>query len=183
MPSLTNSATFTFGPEAPEVSEVAVTLLALPIPTAPSGRGRLVHPTLGTLDYTYAPTNWTNIDSDVIVTPVWATSKTLQGSASTLWQGDLRDVTCIERWDQDAGGVRMPMDMLRTLIAFFCNPPDPASSQVVWHPNYTSDLVFKVAMVDLTVGGQGITLDAVASWRLWARRDVELSLKILGRVL
>lgn len=183
MPTLTGSSTFSFGPAAPTVVETTVTVLALPIGGAPSGKGRLVHPTLGTLDYDYAPTNWTNIDSDVLIPPVWASSKTLQGAASTLWRGDVRDVTCIEHWDQDAGDLRLPIGMLRVLIAFFSNPPDPASGYVQWHPTYTSDLVFKVAMVSLTVGGQGITLDSLATKRGWAaRRDVELQLKILGRV-
>jgi hypothetical protein len=183
MPALTNSATLSFGPGSPAVDEVTVTVLALPVTPAPTGRGRLVHPTLGTLDYNYAPTNWTNIDGDVLTTPVWASSKTLQGAATTLWRGDLRDVTCTEHWDQDAGELRMPIEMLRTLIAFYSNPPDPASGYVAWHPTYTTDLVFKVALVGLTVGGQGITLDSIATRRHWARRDVELTLKVLGRVV
>ena len=182
MPTLTNSATFTFGPASPIVEEVTVTVLALPMTRAPTGRGRLVHPTLGTLDYDYAPTSWTNVDADVLSSPVWASSKTLQGAATTLWRGDLRDVTCIEHWDQDAGELRMPIFMLRTLVAFYANPPDPANAYVTWHPTYTSDLVFNVAMVGLTVGGEGITLDSIATRRNWARRDVELSLKVLGRV-
>lgn len=183
MPTLNNSATLAFGPGSPAVEDVTVTVLALPITGAPTGRGRLVHPTLGTLDYDYAPTNWTNIDGDVLSSPVWASSKTLQGAATTLWRGDLRDVTCIEHWDQDAGELRMPIGMLRSLIAFYSNPPDPASAYVAWHPTYTTDLVFQVALVNLTVGGQGITLDSIATRRNWARRDVELTLKVLGRVV
>lgn len=182
MPSLTNTATFSFGPASPTAEETTVSVVPLPLAPAPSGRGRLVHPTLGTLDYDYAPSNWTDIDGDVIVRPVWATSKTLQGSATTLWQGDVRDVVCIERWDQDAGELRMPIDMLRSLIAFYMNPVNPADGYVAWHPTYTTDLAFKVALVNLTCGGQGITLDSIATRRDWARRDVELTLKVLGRL-
>lgn len=182
MPSLTNNATFTFGPASPQVEEVAIEIMALPVGPAPTGHGRLVHPTLGTLDYDYTPTNWTNIDADLIVAPVWATSKTLRGSANTLWRGDVRDVVCVERWDSDAGGLKMRMETLRMLIAFFVNPPDPANATVQWWPNYTSDQGFKVAITNLTVGGQGVTLDTLATRKGWARRDVELTLKILGRV-
>jgi hypothetical protein len=183
MPTLTNSSTLTFGPSSPVVDEVTVTILTLPVTSAPTGRGRLVHPTLGTLDYNYAPTNWTNIDGDVLTPPVWAVSQTLQGAATTLWRGNLRDVTCIEHWDQDAGELRMPIEMLRTLIAFYSNPPDPANGYVAWYPTYTTDLAYKVAMTSLTVGGQGITLDSIATRRNWARRDVELALKILDRLV
>ena len=182
MPTLTNTATFSFGPITPTVAETTITILSLPVGTAPTGKGRLVHPTLGTLDYDYAPSSWTDIDADVLIKPVWATSKTLQGSASTLWRGDVRDVACVERWDSDAGELRLPMDMLRTLIAFYANPPDPASGYVAWHPTYTSDLAFKVALTSLTVGGNGVTLDFIASKQDWARRDVELTLQILGRL-
>lgn len=181
MPTLSASGTVTFGPQAPTVTEITVTSIALPVGPTPTGKGRLIHPTLGTLDYEHTPSSWDNIDGDVIVPPVWASAKTLQGSANTLWTGNLRDVTCVERWDSDTGELRMKMSMLRMLIAFFVAPPDPAEAQVEWWPNYTTNLGFKVALTNLTVGGQGITLDTLATRKDWARRDVALTLKILGR--
>jgi hypothetical protein len=182
MPTLTNTATFTFGPITPTVTTTTVTVLALPIGGAPTGKGRLTHPVLGVLDYDYRPSNWSNLDSDILIEPVWASTKTLQGSANTLWRGDVRDVVCVEQWDSDAGDLRMPMEMLRTLIAFYSNPPDPADGYVAWYPTYASDLSFKVALTNLTVGGQGITLDFIATLQDWARRDVALTLKVLGRL-
>lgn len=179
MPTLTNTTTFTIGGGAPVVEEL--TLLVLPPPAEATGKGRLVHPTLGTLDYSYAPNSWTNVDGDVIAAPVWASTKTLQGASSTLWRADIRDVECRERWNTEAGGLKMPIEMVRTLILFFTNPPDPASSAVEWYPTYTSSLGFKVALVDLNVGGQGVTLDWVTR-KGWVTGDVELALRILGRV-
>lgn len=179
MPTLTNSDTFTIGGAAPVVEELS--LLVLPPASSTTGKGRLVHPTLGTLDYDNAPTRWRNIDGDIIAAPTWASTKTLQGAANTLWPGAIRDVDCLEAWDSDAGGIKMRMSMLRGLILFFQNPPDPAVGAVQWYPSYTTDLAYTVALVDLTVGGQGVTLDFV-SRQGWARGDVELTLRVLGRV-
>lgn len=179
MPTLTNSATLAIGAAVPAVEEVSITVI--PVASVVSGKGRLVHPTLGTLDYTYAPNNWTNIDGDVIPFPTWAGSKTLQGSSNTLWRGDIRDVTVVERWTRDSGGIIMPIAMLRTLLLFFQNPPDPASAWVLWYPTYTTDLSYKVLLTDLQVGGNGITLNAIATKKDWATEEVSLSLKIVAR--
>lgn len=179
MPTLTNTATLAIGAGAPAVEEVEITVI--PAASVVSGKGRLVHPTLGALDYTYTPNKWTNIDGDVIAPPTWASSKTLQGSSNTLWRGDIRDVTVVERWTRDAGGIIMPMDMLRTLLLFFLNPPDPASAWVLWYPTYTSDLSFKVLLTNLQCGGDGITLDTIASKKGWTTEEVALFLKIVAR--
>lgn len=179
MPTLTNSATLAIGAGAPAVEEVAITVI--PAASVASGSGRLVHPTLGTLDYSYTPNKWTNVDGDVIARPTWASSKTLKGSANTLWRSDIRDVTVVERWTRDAGGIIMPMNMLRNLLLFFGNPPDPASAWVLWYPTYTTDLSFKVLLTDLQVGGDGITLDTIATKKGWATEEVALFLKIVAR--
>lgn len=181
MPTLTSTATFIVGaaPAAAESAPIFVTLTA----GAAMGLGRLIHPTLGTLDYTHPPTEWTNIDGDVISPPVWSSSKTLSGTSNTLWAGNIRDVVCVERW-RDRGALRMTIGQLRTMLAFYQTPPDPSLAQVTWWPNYTSDFGFKVAMVSLTVGGDGVTLDWVSKQMPlgWASdRDVELRLRILGR--
>lgn len=182
MPTLTNSTTFSIGAGSPEIEQITIDVLP-PIGVS-TGRGRLVHPTLGTLDYAYRPNKWSNIDGDVIAPPVWATTKTLRGASNTLWRGDIRDVEVFERWDDESGDLRMPIDMLRMLILFWTNPPDPSVAAVVWSPNYTTDLSYLVAIKDLQVGGEGVTLDMIASrGRGWARGDVTLRMQILGRVV
>jgi hypothetical protein len=179
MPTLTNSATLAIGGAVSAVEEVAITVV--PATSVSTGKGRLVHPTLGTLDYTHAPNSWTNIDGDVLPAPVWASSKTLQGSANTLWTADIRDVTVVERWTADSGGLKMKMSMLRTLLLFWQTPPDPASAWVLWYPTYTTDLSFKVLLTDLQVGGEGITLNPLATKKNWATEEVALFLKIVAR--
>lgn len=180
MATLTNTATLTIGAAEPEIEEVEVTVIAAP--GSATGNGRLVHPTLGTLDYDNTPNEWTNIDGDVIPFPTWASAKTLKGAANTLWRADIRDVTISEKWTNEvSGGLVMRMAMLRTLLAFFLNPPDPAAAWVLWYPTYTTDLSFKVLMTNLTVGGEGITLDTIATKLDWATREVALTLKVVAR--
>lgn len=151
------------------------------------GLGRLVHPTLGTLEYVHPPTEWVNLDADVIAPPVWVSTKTLSGTSNTLWPGNIRDVVCVERW-KERGALRMTMGQLRTMLAFYQSPPDPTLAAVQWFPDYASALGFRVAMVSLTVGGEGVTLDWVSRFNaatagsFVSDRDVELRLRILGRV-
>ncbi len=191
MALLSNSASFAVGAASLDFEETVIVVL----PPAPSslGKGRLIHPTLGTLDYEYPPTDWDNINGDVIVKPVWSSSKTLLGSSNTLHAGDIRDVTCFEQWTSERGQLRMPMGQFQTLLAMYTNPPDPnpAGPQIEWYPDYTSSLGYKVSLTDLTVGGQGIRfnwlshaneyLEDAQGWI--ADNDVVLSIKIIGRVV
>jgi hypothetical protein len=182
MTTLTSSATFTIGAGSAIVESVAVTIL--PAIGSSTGKGRLIHPTLGTLDYGYAPDEWSNIDGDLIVPPIWSSAKTLQGAANALWQGNVRDVIVYECWIQD---LNMPVAMLRQLLAFWQNPPDPdAGSPVQWWPNYASALGFNVAMLSVEVAGdgpgQGVVLDALVPRRGWVGGKVTNTMRILSRV-
>lgn len=179
MPILTASATFTLGAAAPAAEELE--LFILPSAGAVSGRGRLVHPNLGTIDYEQAPDAWSGIDTDVLMPPTWSSSKTLSGAAHTLWRGSLRDGQAIERW-QAEDGLAMPMSQLRLLLAVWQNPVDPALGALQWWPNYTTALGYKVALTELSVGnGQGVTLDYV-SRQGWVAAPVALTFRILDRV-
>jgi hypothetical protein len=68
MTILTSSATIAVGDGAAAVDSVQLTVL--PAVGAPNGRGRLVHPSLGTYDYVRGPDEWTNIDGDAIIAPI-----------------------------------------------------------------------------------------------------------------
>lgn len=176
MTVLTSQTTFTVGEAATET--VAATLTILPAPGAGAGKGRLVHPTLGTYDYPYAPDEWSNMDGDAIIAPIWASTKTLDGSANTLFAGSLRDVVVEERW---TGDLSAPMAMVRMLAAFWQNPPDPATDYVRWYPSYANSLGFKVIILDLQVDGQGFNLDFV-SRQGWVAGGVVLRMRLAGRV-
>lgn len=184
MPTITATSTFTVAP-SPTAALTVPIYVSLTAGVAMPNTGRLVHPTLGALEYTHPPTEWVNIDGDVIAPPTWSSTKTLSGTSNTLWAGNIRDVVCIERW-KERGALRMSIGQLRTMLAFFVNPPDPSAGAVQWFPDYTSLLGFRVAMVSLTVGGEGIALDWVSVANplnaFVADRDVELRLRILGRL-
>jgi hypothetical protein len=176
MTILTSSATIAVGDGATAVDSVQLTVL--PAVSVSSGRGRLVHPSLGTYDYVRGPDEWTNIDGDAIIPPIWASTKTLLGSANTLFVGNLRDVTVEERWTQS---VAAEIDHVRTLLAFWMNPPDPSLAYVEWYPTYTSNLGYKVILLSVTVGGKEITLSSLVH-QGWVRGPIVLKMKIAGRV-
>lgn len=175
MTVLSSENTFSIG-DAATVQE-SVTLTVLPVASPGEGRGRLVHPTLGTYDYAYAPDEWEGIDQDALIAPVWAHARTLDGAANTLWPGHLKDVECAERWTSE---ISMPMDMLRMLLSMWMNPPAP-TSYVQWFPSYTSSLGFKVALLGVTSGGGVLTLDAI-SRQGWTAGVIEQRLRIIDRV-
>jgi hypothetical protein len=177
MAVLTSSATFTVADAATEVETLDLPIIG--VAGVGEGTGRLIHPTLGTYDYARAPNEWTNMDGDVIIPPIWSSTKTLLGSANTLFAGDLRDVTCEETWTQSS--IALEAEMLRTLISFWMNPPDPAVGYVQWWPSYISDLGFEVIILELTSKGKQITFDPVIH-NGWARGPINMKLKIVGRV-
>ena len=174
MTTLTSSSIFAIA-DAPTVEE-SVSLTIISGDAAP-GTGRLVHPTLGTYDYARGPDEWTNMDTDAIIAPIWASTKTMGGAANVLWPGYLRDVEVEERWVQS---VAAELEHLRMLLQFWMNPPDPADGFVEWYPTYHNALGFQVAMVSLTAGGQAVTLHALSK-RGWVRGPIVLRMRIIGR--
>jgi hypothetical protein len=176
MTTLTSSSTFAIG-DAITVVEQAQAII-LPVASAGEGRGRLIHPTLGVYDYQHAPDEWTNLDGDVIISPIWSSSKTLSGSSNTLWMGDIRDTVIEERW---TGQLSASLAHLRALLAMWQNPPDPAADYVEWWPSYANALGFKVLLIALEVGGQAISLNYVAR-QGWVAAPITLRLKIAERL-
>src|ERR1700729_161501 len=106
MATLTSSGSFTITSVATETVETSTTVF--PSVGYPNGLGRLVHPTLGAYDYSTKPDKWVNIDGDVIVAPVWASTKTLGGAANSLWPGNIANVVCEESWGDNQNGLVMP---------------------------------------------------------------------------
>ena len=157
---LTSSATITVSDVSPAVATTSAPVLAAV--GYPNGNGRMVHPVLGAFDYSTKPDQWLNVDGDVIVPPVWSHTKTLKGSQSALWQGDISDAVCEERW-LSLGGVSMPVDQLRTLISMWTNPVDPSVGYVQWFPTYANGNGYNVIISDITVGSPGNSSMARAS--------------------
>lgn len=179
MTTLTSSATLTLTDGSVVSESLPVTVLpALP---AGSGKGRLIHPTLGTYDYDIEPTEWTNVFGDAVIAPVWSSNKTLGGASSAVWPGYLRDVVVEERWTAQ-GGLAMRATQLSMLLAMFQDPPDPESAWVQWYPNYITELGFKVILIDLSVGdSNAIALDGFVRGGFVAKK-VTLKMRIIDRV-
>lgn len=182
MPTLTSSSTFTIGAGSAVVESVAVPIL--PAIGSTTGKGRLIHPTLGTLDYPNAPDEWRNIDGDVIIAPIWTNAKTLLGSSNALWQGNIRDVEVEERWNYS---MNVQAAFFRQIVSFWVNAPDPdTDAPVQWWPNYISPLGFQVAIKDIAIGDQGkqtgVVLDPLLPLRGWVSGKIIVTMQILGRV-
>ena len=175
MSTLTASATFTIGASSPVVESVSVTIL--PAVTAGAGRGRLVHPTLGTYDYAYMPDEWQNVDGDVIVAPIWSSAQTLDGAANTLWQGDIRDVEVEEHWTFAVSTAHV-----RALASFWQNPPDPDDGYVAWYPNYINGNGYNVILLALTVGGEGVQFNYISRRYGAVIQDMVLRMRIVERL-
>lgn len=177
MTTLTSTATFTVADGPTVTEEVTVPIIAAAAPG--EGKGRLIHPTLGTYDYLHAPDRWSGFDADVIVAPVWANTRTLGGAANVLWQGNIRDADVEEVWE--AGDLGGSLDHLRALLTFWQNPVDPADGYVEWFPQYTNALGYRVLLLEVAVGGRGVTLDYV-SRNGWVRGAISLRMRIVERI-
>jgi hypothetical protein len=176
MPTITNNTAFTIAAQSTAVVETDVEVIAAGV--AGEGLGRLIHPTLGTFDYPYMPEQWTNMDGSAIIFPNWQSSKTLGSAQNTLWNGVLRDTECTEIWTAP-GGLAMPMDMLRILLNFFQNPPDPTTDYVQWWPSYITALGFDVVIKRMQVGSKEITFTDI-SLQGWIDQPVEITYQLIG---
>ncbi len=183
---MTISASSTFNVADQTPTTIAASAPILPAATyGAGGLGRLVHPTLGAYDYSLAPAVVKGFDSDPLYGPIWSHAQTLAGAVDAVWPGFLRDALVVESWG--AGmlvGQAVPIALFRMLWAMFANPPaDPAANPVLWSPNYATSASYKVAIVDVRVGGsEGVTLDAYARSRGQVLGPLELELRILGDV-
>lgn len=175
MAVITNSTAFTIAAQSTAAVTTDVEVIAAG--AAGTGNGRLVHPTLGTFDYLYMPEQWTNMDGSAIIFPNWQSSKTLGAGQNTLWGGVLKDTECTETWTAP-GGLAMPMDMLRLLLDFFQNPPDPTVDYVQWYPSYITTLGFDVVIKNLQVGGRAITFTDI-SLQGWIDQPVSITYQLI----
>ena len=178
MTLLQSIGTFTVAAGTVETVSAAVTIV--PSAGIALGRGRLTHPSLGVYDYGRGPDEWSNVDGDAIIAPIWSSHQTLLGASNTLFQGDLRDVTVEERWTQR---IAMELVQARMLMAIWQNPPDPSVAYVQWYPSYANDLGFNVVILDFSIGGQGINLNPLVKNGIgWVRGPVTIKMRIASRV-
>jgi hypothetical protein len=185
MTTLSASATLAIGESTPAEASVGITVLPLAGPG--EGTGRLIHPTLGTIDYQFAPDRWRGHIGDAVVFPIWSVSQTLAGALVALWDGTLEDVVVEEAWE---GEIVMRRDELDALLAFYQSPPDPAlgvpSGYVQWWPSYESDLGFYVCILAVSAGSSGgielTNIPADADGDEWVEGSVSIRMQLVARV-
>ncbi len=176
---MTISATATFNVADQSALVASVTLIVQPpVGVGTGGRGRLIHPTLGTYDYVNTPDETVNIDGDVCFAALWARSQTLGGQVDTLWSSFLRDGRVIERWIQ--GDVGAPLAHLRMLWQMYANPPAPGGTPVIWEPNYATANRYEVIIARVSAGGEEYKLDRRLASKGYAPQPVEVELRVLG---
>lgn len=182
--AITATSTFDVTDQTPTTVS-ASTVVQAPVGFGTGGRGRLVHPTLGSYDYANTPSQIENVDGDICVPALWSHATTLGGGVDALWSGFVRDALVTERWGSTqvyGTEVGCTMAQLRQLWQFFANPPDPSTGAfVVWSPNYINGNSYNVAIVAVTAGGKGYTLDVRLAGQGYAPNPVEMQLRILGR--
>lgn len=154
------------------------------IPTAGdiTKTGKLVHPTVGTLQYTFMPYKWSGVDGDVIVLPIWQVEQTLTGRHATMWPGTIEDALCVEFW------TGLPIAMTDVLQRMYETPTDIEAGQfVVWSPEYCSDNSYKVVIEWLEARGLGPAGDPpvqhgyVQTVHGWDTKDVTIKFRIKDR--
>lgn len=173
---LSASTAFTIVDAGTESESTSV--VVLPLSANSLGTGRLVHPDLGVLDYPYPPDVWENFDTDVIYPPVWAVSPTMGGGAVSVWPGYESDPVVVERWVSDAS---MPMPFVRTLLGFYTNPPAPEDGYIEWYPSYANELGYRVVILSVTCGGEGVRFDFLTR-QGWLAGELAVQMKVVGRV-
>lgn len=179
MPLLTATTNFTILDASPVIESITLSVVAAAAPG--TGKGRMIHPTLGSLEYTLPPHEWTSMGQDAIISPIWASQQTLSSSANTLWAGNLRDVAPEERWIPSAG-LSMPLAMLNALIAFWMNPPDPDVAYIEWHPSYVTTLKYSVVITAIEVNGAPLTMSPQTVGTNLVEFPVTVKMRITGRV-
>ncbi len=182
MTTLTASSTIAIGESTPEQESVTITVLPLAAPG--EGRGRLIHPTLGTFDYEFPPDRWSGLRTDLVVPPVWAVTPTLGGAFLAQWDGSIEDVEVLEQWED---GISMKAGDLDTLLSFWQSPPDPSlgvpSGYVQWWPSYATDLGFYVAILEVAAGsGAGVETTKFGLDEGWVEGSTTLRMRIVARV-
>lgn len=178
MTTISSNASFIVEAAEAVVTE-SVSIHVLPLTASPTGKGRLYHPTLGTLDYPHSPDAWKNVDTDVIAPPPWAYTQTLGGAANTIWPSSIQDADIMESWTSEAA---CKITFLRQLLNFRLNPPAPeVDGYIEWYPSYCNGYGYKVVIYQLTAGGEEISLDYVTR-QGWVRGPVVLRMRVIDRV-
>jgi hypothetical protein len=157
---------------SPQTTTTSTIILAKrPIQDNDAGGGtprELDHPLSGTfaspLIYPINPQYWTNILDQALIKPLYASTRTLEKTATVQYGKDLTDVEVVETWMGGGNRIAMSLSFFSSLWDMFAGDLDFVSQGFIqWSPRDLGNLKFKIIITDLTVGGQGgITVNHLA---------------------
>jgi hypothetical protein len=183
----------TLSAASPTTVNTAATILAKrPIKDNDAGGGtprELDHPLSGSypspLVYELNPQVWTGHIDEALTKPLYASTRTLEKTATVQYTKDLTDIEIRETWMGGANRIAMGLAQFTSIFDYFNNPPDLQSDGfIIWRPRDVSSKEYNVAMVNLTVGGSpNFVIDHLArQGDGWIHETVELTMRIIGEV-
>ncbi len=173
------------------MNTVATILAKRPIKDNDAGGGtprELDHPLSGSfpspLVYDLNPQVWTGHLDVALTKPLYATTRTLEKTATVQYVKDLTDVEVKETWMGGGKRIAMSLTQFTLLYDYFNNPPDfQTDSFIIWRPRDISNKQYLVAITNLTVGGGRFMMDRIANQGDgWIHETVEMTMRIISEV-
>lgn len=181
MPIITSSTTVTIG-NATAV-EATVDLVLQAASNGTTALRKLIYPAnaLAPLIYERNPDDWTNFDiTPMVKRPSIGVLQTLEDNKLTGWQGYARDASVQETWRGSDTIAPITVNFLRTLYAYYENPP--LSGFIQWYPRDRTASAYNIMIESLTVGGSDIRMNFVAAHAGYMLGDVNLKFRIVSEV-
>lgn len=181
MAIIETSTTISVGNKGAVVTEADIRLL--PASSGTLALRKLVYPNneLAPLIYCKNPDEWTNFDTEPLVKrPSVAAMRTLAGNRLTGWKGFSKDALVTETWRGGENEASLSLDCVRQLYAYYENPPDNAF--IEWHPRDRTNKVYHILIDRVTVDGEQMKFDFLASHHGYVLGDVNFSFYIIGEV-
>ncbi len=157
MPTAYNTYIIQLG--IPTVVTSSLTILSIGQDGTQAATRGLVHPdssNFAPITYQRNPDFTSNLDNQVLTSPMTKLVKTATSSLLIRNEGLLIDVICEETWGAQAGRVAsMPTYFFRELYQYLINPPafNPAAQTYIeWSPRDRSGITYNIEFHKMTVG-------------------------------
>jgi hypothetical protein len=150
----------------------------------------LDHPVSGVyaspLVYELNPQIWTGQLDEALTKPLYATTRTLEKTATVQHSKDITDIEVKEIWMGGGNRIAMSLAQFTSIYDMFNNPPNIQDQGfILWRPRDVSNKVYKVLMTNLTVGGNvNFQMDHLSrQGDGWIHEQVELTMRIVEEVV
>lgn len=130
-----------------------------------------------TWQYPFRPSKTHNFSFDVMPKVDFAQAKTLQSNLTQQWAAVENDVIIKEVYE---GDLTMVWASLHTLYTFWRTVLGP-TEYMLWRPLDLTDKVFRVQILNITVGGEDFQMEYVGTQipEKWLTAEVQIHLKLL----